>query len=318
MGVLDVIAVAATAVAAFALASRYLPGAHRAVLATAALSPYLAVGAPVAAVLFGLTRNWVGVVVAVALTVASVWVRWRWYVAAATDGDVRVRVVSTNLRYGRADAVGVVRLADKADILAVQELTPEKAELIEAAGIGTLLPHRYLRAREGPAGVGIWSRYPLSACRDYDEFWLGLITARVEVPGLDAQATVASTHMSAPWPDPMQGWRGDLARLAEVLGEIGASAPGPVIVAGDLNATPDVREFRRLLRGGYRDAAEQAGAGLTRTHPADIALPPVFAVDHLLLRGATATAVRTAAIPGSDHRALLAVVSPDDQTVMKL
>ncbi|WP_232004873.1 endonuclease/exonuclease/phosphatase family protein [Mycobacterium sp. ACS1612] len=308
----------ATAVAVLALASRNLPCLHRAVLATAALSPYLAVGAPVAAVLFGLTRNWVGVAAAGALTVASVWVRWRWYVSVKADGEVGVRVVSANLRYGRADAVGVVRLADNADILAVQELTPEKAEQIEAAGIGAVLPHRYLRAREGPAGVGIWSRYALSACRDYDEFWLGLITARVALPGLDGQATVATTHMSAPWPDPMKGWRDDLARLAEVLGEIGASAPGPVIVAGDLNATPDVREFRRLLRGGYRDAAEQAGAGLTRTHPADILLPPVFAVDHILLRGATATVVRTAAIPGSDHRALLAVVSPDDQTVMKL
>jgi hypothetical protein len=54
------------------------------------------------------------------------------------------------------------------------------------------------------------------------------------------------------------------------------------MVAGDFNATRDVGEFRRLLRDGYRDAAEQSGAGLTRTHPADIWLPPVFAVDHIL------------------------------------
>jgi hypothetical protein len=47
-----------------------------------------------------------------------------------------------------------------------------------------------------------------------------------------------------------------------------------VILAGD--------EFRRLLRDGYRDSAGQAGAGLTRTHPADIFLPPLLAVDHVL------------------------------------
>jgi endonuclease/exonuclease/phosphatase (EEP) superfamily protein YafD len=141
---------------------------------------------------------------------------------------------------------------------------------------------------------------------EYDEFWLGLITARVRIPGVQSEATVVTTHMSAPWPEPIRGWRDDLARFATVLSEIGAATTGPVIVAGDLNATPDVLEFRRLLRNGYRDAAEQAGAGLTRTHPADILTPPLFAVDHILLRGATATSVRTAAIRDSDHRALIA------------
>jgi endonuclease/exonuclease/phosphatase (EEP) superfamily protein YafD len=73
-----------------------------------------------------------------------------------------------------------------------------------------------------------------------------------------------------------------------------------------LNATRDIREFRRLLRDGYRDAAEQAGAGLTRTHPADIWLPPLLAIDHILTRGCAATAVRTLDIKDSDHRALVA------------
>jgi endonuclease/exonuclease/phosphatase (EEP) superfamily protein YafD len=79
------------------------------------------------------------------------------------------------------------------------------------------------------------------------------------------------------------------------------------MLAADLNATPDNLEFRRLLHDGYRDAAEQAGAGLTRTHPSDVRLlPPVFAVDHILTRDCTATAVRTLSLAGSDHRALVA------------
>ena len=86
----------------------------------------------------------------------------------------------------------------------------------------------------------------MEAAADYDEFWLGLITARARIPGVPAQATVVTTHLSAPWPEPIRGWRDDLALLATVLPEIGVSANGPVIVAGDLNATPDVR--RRLLR----------------------------------------------------------------------
>jgi endonuclease/exonuclease/phosphatase (EEP) superfamily protein YafD len=304
MGLLDGIAAASFAVAAIALAARYVPAVNRPVLVTAAAAPYLAIGAPLAVALFALTHNWIGVVLAAALTLASVAVRLRWYIGARADGGVDVRIVSANLRYGRADAAAVVGLARDADILAVQELTPEKAELISVAGIEEVMPHRVLRSREGPAGVGISSRYPLTADADYDEFWLGLITARVRIPGLAGHATVASTHMSAPWPEPIRGWRDDLARLSVVLGEIGASARGPVVMAGDLNATPDVLEFRRLLRDGYHDAAEQAGAGLTRTHPADIVLPPVFAVDHILIRGGTATSVRTLPLSGSDHRAL--------------
>jgi hypothetical protein len=44
--------------------------------------------------------------------------------------------MSANLRYGRADADAVVSIAREcADILAVQELTPEKADLMSAAGV---------------------------------------------------------------------------------------------------------------------------------------------------------------------------------------
>ena len=307
---LAAMAVAAFVVAATALAARYVPGVIRPVLVTAALAPYLAMGAPAAVALFAAVHNWVGVALSAALAVAGVVVQWRWHVGGSAGAGVDVRIVSANLRYGRADAAAVVRLAAKhADILAVQELTPEKADLIAAAGIDEVMPHHVLRAREGPAGVGIWSRYPLTCDADYDEFWLGLITARVRVPGLSTDATVATTHMSAPWPEPIRGWRDDLARLSAVLGEIGASAHGPVILAGDLNATPDVLEFRRLLRDGYHDAAEQAGAGLTRTHPADIVIPPVFAVDHILVRGGTATSVNTLPLAGSDHRALAARIT---------
>jgi endonuclease/exonuclease/phosphatase (EEP) superfamily protein YafD len=36
-----------------------------------------------------------------------------------------------------------------------------------------------------------------------------------------------------------------------------------------------------------------------------VAIPPLFAVDHILLRGAAATSVQTIAMQGSDHHALI-------------
>lgn len=81
-----------------------------------------------------------------------------------------------------------------------------------------------------------------------------------------------------------------------------------MIVAGDFNATVDMRPFRDLLGAGYRDAAEQSGAGLTRSFPADSALPPLIGIDHILTRNSTATAARTVRIDGSDHLGLIATV----------
>lgn len=298
------VAVVALVMAAVAFAVRFVPILNRPLLVIAALAPYLMLGAPLAALVFVALRRWYATLLAVGLTAAVVAVQVPGYVADDAPAGVTVRFASVNLRYGEADATAVARLArDHADVLAVQELTPQLADRL-----ATVLPYRVLQPRDGPAGVGIWSRYPMHAGRSFDEFWLGLLTARVQVPGTQAETTVVTTHMSAPWPDPFSGWRDDLTRLPAALRQIAADSPGPVLVAGDLNSTADMREFRALLRDGYRDAAEQAGAGLTRTHPADIAVPPVFAVDHILARDATATSLRVVSIPGSDHRALIADV----------
>jgi endonuclease/exonuclease/phosphatase (EEP) superfamily protein YafD len=310
MGVLTVVGIVTLTIAVVAFIARYTPGVVVPIVATAALAPYLMLGAPAAIILLAVSGAWIAAAISAAVTIAAVAVQWPWFSRDRAEPIVTVRVVSANLQFGRADPDAVAQMArDHADILAVQELTPQKAQLISDAGIDAVFPYRALRAREGPAGVGIWSRYPLTVEADYDEFWLGLITARVRIPGLSPEATVGTVHMSVPWPEPIRGWRDDLARLVTTLQDIAVSADGPVLLAGDLNATRDNLEFRRLLRGGYRDAAEQAGAGLTRTHPADIAIPPLFGLDHILVRGATATSVRTLGILGSDHRALAAVIS---------
>ena len=47
--------------------------------------------------------------------------------------------------------------------------------------------------------------------------------------------------------------RRKLDTFAEVAG------PAPIIVAGDFDSTPDMRQFRDQLTSGYRGAAEQNG-----------------------------------------------------------
>jgi endonuclease/exonuclease/phosphatase (EEP) superfamily protein YafD len=101
-----------------------------------------------------------------------------------------------------------------------------------------------------------------------------------------------------------------LDRLPATLSEIGEQAgAGCVIVAGDVNSTFDMRPFRALLRNGYRDAAEQSGAGFKPTFPGNSRLPPLIVIDHVLTRNCTATSLRTLKVPGSDHRGLVVTIA---------
>jgi|APAra7269097451_1048561.scaffolds.fasta_scaffold00243_22 endonuclease/exonuclease/phosphatase (EEP) superfamily protein YafD len=292
--------------AAAALAVRWIPVVNRSLLALAAGAPYLSIGAPVGAVLAGAARNWPLTVVAIAVTAAAAVVQLPLFRRVKAPSGTALRFLSANLRYGRADAETVVRYAEEgADIVALQELTPAALARLAAAGLDRTFPHQALREMDEPGGVGLWSRYPISDVRVDDGFWLGMLAADVHLPEAPAPTRVLTVHLSAPWPDPLQGWRDDLARLAGTLLTAAQASTGPVLLAGDLNATTDMREFRRLLRQGYHDAGMQAGAGVVRTHPSDIVTPPVFAVDHILTRGYVATSLQTLQVPGSDHRALL-------------
>lgn len=293
-------------VAAGALVVRFLPATNRPLLATAALSPYLMLGAPLAVLLFALSRHWTLVSVAAVLTVAVLAVQLPWYIGSPQPGSgATLRFVSANLLLGEARPEAVATLArDSADILAVQELTPALAAALSPA-LADVFPYSALRPREKAAGVGLWSRYPITDSGSDDSFSRGFVYARVQVPDTDFTTTVVPTHMPTPR-SAFDSWRHEIDRLGPALWEIPPG--GPVIVGGDLNATPDVREFRRLLREGYRDGAAQAAAGLTRTHPSNSIIPPLLAVDHIMTREATATSLRTVDVAGSDHLALAATV----------
>ena len=291
-------------VAAGALVARNLAALNRWVVAAAALSPYLMPAAGLALLVFGLFGHWMPAAIAAALTIAAVAGHLPWYLGGRAPGPgATVRVVSANLYLGRADPAAVSRLAvEHADILAVQELTGDCAAALSPL-LATDFPYAMVRPRDKAAGVGIWSRYPIVDSGSDESFSRGFIHARVRAPG--AELTVVSTHMPPPR-SAFGSWLDEIRRLGPALSALPRT--GPVVVGSDLNATPDVREFRRVLRDGYRDAAAQANAGLTRTYPTHIPVPPFLAVDHILTRDATTTSLRTVPVAGSDHLALAATV----------
>jgi endonuclease/exonuclease/phosphatase (EEP) superfamily protein YafD len=299
-------------VAGLALASRYLQITNHVVLLTAALSPYLMLCGPLSVVLLTLARRWILAIVAVGLTMATLAIQLPLYRGsdAARTAGVGLRVISANLREGQADPSYLVRSArEQADVLAFQELTPQEADHLSAAGLDVTFPYRWLDPRAGASGVGVWSRLPMRAAKRIGGYTYALVSAQIRVAGISIDPTVVVAHMAGPWPQPIDGWRRDLDRLPVTLLELAQqTGGGSVIVAGDLNSTTDMRPFRGLLRNGYEDAAEQSGAGIEPTFPASWRPPPFIAIDHILTRSCTATSLRTIKIPGSDHQGLAATV----------
>jgi endonuclease/exonuclease/phosphatase (EEP) superfamily protein YafD len=300
-------------VVAFAgLLTHFLSFHSNPLLAVAAFSTYPMLAAPVALVLLLAVREWwvSGLALVVVGLCAALQIPLYLSQSAPADG-ARIVMMTANLRLGSADAAALVRLVREhhVDVLTVQELTPAEVERLKAAGLDSVLAHAQLDARGGGSGTGVYSRYAVEALPVPPGYQFAIVATRIDVPGLAAAPMVIGTHMPGPWPQNPSGWVTDIDNLPRTLRGFASGNPSAsVLVGGDFNATTDTAQFRKLLTDGYRDAAGQAGAGHTRTFPADTWYPPLIAIDHVLTRNAVATSAKTLSVPGSDHRALLTTI----------
>ena len=220
-----------------------------------------------------------------------------------------LRVLTSNLLVGRANAESLVQLVDSSgvDVLFLQELTDGAAIRLQRAGLDRVLPYQVLEpVVYGPKGSGIWARYPLRDGLAVAPASRSRPVARLEVPGGQSVQLVC-VHLRPPRasrsPSGAARWRTEMATLP---------GPGdvPMIMAGDFNATLDHARFRDLLGLGYVDAAVQAGRGLVPTWgPKPGGELAVLAIDHILLDPRCAVrAFSTHKLPGTDHRALYAQI----------
>ncbi|WP_099039542.1 endonuclease/exonuclease/phosphatase family protein [Mycobacterium neglectum] len=319
----SVLGVLAFAVGAAGLVSRYLPIDNEFILVVAAASPYLAIAGVIAMILFALARRWVLTILAAVLCVVMVGVQLPRFIGPENAGvpSVAVRVLSANLGLGEADPVAVVQSArNSADVVVLQEMTAGLAAAMSGAGLDATFPHRVIDPRPQAAGIGVWSRYPIVSSAPIEGYQMPMLSARIRVPDVRFDPTVLAVHLAAPLVQPLDDFTNDYERFPGTLREVAKQAgSGAVIVAGDLNATYDMRPFRRLLDEGYRDAAEQVGAGMTRSFPSTVPgqpwRRPVVGIDHVLVRSCVATSAGTVSVPGSDHRGLLTTIEiPVDPT----
>jgi endonuclease/exonuclease/phosphatase (EEP) superfamily protein YafD len=117
---------------------------------------------------------------------------------------------------------------------------------------------------------------------------------------------IIATRLSNPVFQASELWAQGVAALT---GELGRSDLQTVVV-GDFNATPWHVRYRAFTHdAGLTDCAVPAGATLTGTwRPTRRNWFPL-AIDHALARGAKCSSYRVAAVPGSDHKAILVTVA---------
>lgn len=290
----------------------------------------MSVGAPFTpfVALLGLASSTVGrrivlSIAAVAVLAATVAVQAPWYYFGSPSPvgqRTELRVLSSNLRKGRADAASLVDLArERADVITVSELTPEEVRRFSRAGLDSTFPYSVLAPASGGGGIGLWSRFPLATVSPPKRRDTTIAAAKLQIPGVRCDSVVASVHVTSPLAagiDTFDRWHRGITDLEVSMGGFAETAgAGAVVVAGDFNSTPDMRQFRDLLTNGYRDAVEQTGAGLGPTFPSYPWFRPLITIDHVLTRNAAASSLKTLDIKGSDHRALLATIElPLDPT----
>jgi endonuclease/exonuclease/phosphatase (EEP) superfamily protein YafD len=217
--------------------------------------------------------------------------------AQAADEDRRVFVISMNVHRVNDDATAAVAyLRDRRpDVVAVLEVDDDWAAALE--GLADLFPHRVIRPRPDNFGIALLSRWPLADTEivAFSATGFPSIVATVRRPAGDFR--FIATH---PYPPFDASCTEQLTTHLDAVGAAVAAARLPCVVAGDFNAAPWSRPFRRLVAAsGLVDSG--LGRGVRPTWHAHLPAPRI-PIDHVLVP-ADATVLRREVGPdiGSDH-----------------
>ncbi len=222
-----------------------------------------------------------------------------------------LRVVTFNQLYANRDVAGTldVLLAQDADIIGLQELSPELARAL--AQHREQYPYQALNPYELPGGLGFLSRYPLEQV----ELLEGVRGIRGVATVDGRQVTLINVHPSPPsglvemrvplMRDPLlvgaydpQRRNAQLVRVREVVD----ATSGPLVLLGDFN-TSDREPIYQAFSARLYDAFDEAGWGPGYTYSNHWRWLPQVRIDYILSNSylPPVEAQVSCAATGSDH-----------------
>ncbi|MFG2652551.1 endonuclease/exonuclease/phosphatase family protein [Streptomyces sp. NPDC048436] len=232
--------------------------------------------------------------------------------------DSDLTVVSHNVDAGNPDPAGTARdlAASKADVLALEEITPQAKSLYEK-GLAKSYPYHTVRGT-----VGLWSKLPLSDTEPVDikqdvgpladtkpaDVKMAYSRAlRVTVATDQGPLAVYVAHLGSVRVFPRTGfWTGSRDRGAKALAEaVAAESNERVVLLGDLNGTLDDRAFAGIT-SRMDSVQEKSGDGFGFSWPAKF---PVARIDQILVRGVEPESSWVLPATGSDHLPVAAGIS---------
>lgn len=214
---------------------------------------------------------------------------------AAAPGPGAATAMVANLYYGTRDHAAALAGLD-GELVALIETVPADRARLRA---DPRWPHQRWVQPPAFGGCALLSRWPLHATElDLDQAW-GL-DARVQAPWGQVRVIVLHTRS----PGDAAGLAANRRQLAELAG-LAETEPGPLLVLGDLNATPGDPALRALYATGLRPPHD----GRPRTWPAWLG-PAGISIDHALGRGLALGGAAVVPLPGSDHRGLRVRFAP--------
>ncbi len=250
-------------------------------------------------------RRWTAIAAGFAVACHVVWVAPSLVptIGSADEGAPTVRVVTANLLgvNDQPDALLAELMDLDADVLVLEEVSPRWVHRLESPAARAAFPHRDVFVRPDSFGIAILSRLPLARSELVDLEGVPMIDATVTVG--ERSVRVIGVHTLPPVDsDYAATWRAQLARLADHV----AGIDGPLVVAGDLNATTHAAGVLRLRALGLADAHDALGRGLATTWPNGLFILPPLRLDHVLVSPELRpVAVREGVGAGSDHQPVI-------------
>lgn len=276
----------------------------RPVVIAASLIPY---GVPLAAValaLLALTRaRPLVLVLACAVLVAHILIARPYWPGSGPAASDPITVMTMNLRCNSPGHEELARLILETDpdVSVINGLGRQsRRELADA------LADRYPTAAFTPmpgfpeCGTVVFTRLPFDG-------WVSPQrhpTAFVRAPGFEFALVAVDL------PTPTDGIGPWLDAFDDLIADMPALEGRHVMAVGDFNAVLEHEPMRRLTRETeLRDAVTSSGLGWLPTFPDEGVIPPLVALDHVLVSpGLVATSAWTASIPRQEHRALFVTV----------